>query len=160
LDPESLNELFEDELELPELGEEDDLALEPIEPAESAGALGGIVLGKDLAEELGAEVGDRVTLVSPTAALGLTAVGGGRRTQTRELRVIGMFSAGFQEYDSRLAYVDLYDAQPFYGQGGVVTGVEIRLHDLDEAREVARRLERELGGPFHTVDWAELNENL
>jgi lipoprotein-releasing system permease protein len=161
LDPEALNALFERELDLPELDAADDIELEPIEPGEgSVTALGGIILGKDLAEELGAEVNDRVTLVSPTAAFGLTDLGGGRRTQTRELRVIGVFSAGFQEYDSRLAYVDLYDAQPFYGQGDVVTGVELRLHDLDEAREVARRLERELGGPFHTLDWAELNENL
>lgn len=162
LDPEALNRLFEDEsFELPDLDVPDDIALDPIEPSEAAAsALGGIILGKDLAAELEAEVGDRVTLVSPTAAFGLTDVGAGRRTQTRELRVIGIFAAGFQEYDARLAYVDLYDAQPFYGQGDVVTGVELRLHDLEQARDVARRLERELGGPFHTLDWAELNENL
>jgi lipoprotein-releasing system permease protein len=161
LHPEALNALFERDLDLPELDVPDDVELEPMARDEaSAAPIGGIVLGKDLAEELGAEVDDRVTLVSPTAAFGLADVGGGRRTQTRELRVIGIFSAGFQEYDSRLAYVDLYDAQPFYGQGDVVTGVELRLRDLDEAREVARRLERELGGPFHTLDWAELNENL
>ncbi len=57
-------------------------------------------------------------------------------------------------------YADLYEAQRMYGQGDVVTGVEMRLHDLEAAPEMARRLERELGGPFHTLDWAELNRNL
>lgn len=160
LSPEHINELFEaglfDELELP-----DDPELAPLEGSdETFDRLGGIVIGRSLAEELRAEVGDRVSLVSPTAAFGIAELSPGGRTQTREFQVIGIFDAGFQEYDSRLAYVDLYEAQPFYGQGDVVTGVELKLHDLDESRELARRFEQELGGPFHTLDWAELNENL
>ena len=49
-----------------------------------------------------------------------------------------MFEAGFQEYDSRLVYVDLHEAQSFFDQGDTVTGVEMRLHDLTEAPEIAR----------------------
>ncbi|NLE47216.1 MAG: ABC transporter permease [Sandaracinaceae bacterium] len=160
LSPESLNELFDaeewDEIELP-----DDPELEPLKGGEAIlDRLGGIVIGRALAEELQAKVGDRVSLVSPTAAFGIADLSPAGRTQTREFQIIGIFDAGFQEYDSRLAYVDLYEAQPFYGQGDVVTGVELKLHRLDESRELARRFEQELGGPFHTLDWAELNENL
>ena len=161
LSPDNVNALFEggdlDELELPD----DPPELEPLEGGEAViDRLGGIVIGKSLAEELRVEVGDRVSLVSPTAAFGIADLSPAGRTQTREFQVVGVFEAGFQEYDSRLAYVDLYEAQPFYGQGDVVTGVELKLHDLDESRELARRFEQELGGPFHTLDWAELNENL
>ena len=74
--------------------------------------------------------------------------------------MIAIFEAGFHEYDSRLVYTDLYEAQTFYDNGDAVTGVEIRLHDLDEASRVAAELEQELGSPFHTMDWATLNLNL
>jgi lipoprotein-releasing system permease protein len=131
------------------------------EEAADTAALPGIVVGITLAENLGLEVGDRVTLVSPLSGLGITLVGdNSRATKSRDYRVIAVFEAGFQEYDSRLVYVDLYEAQHFYGQGDSVTGVELRLHDLEKSADVARKLERRLGGPFHTLDWAELNRNL
>ena len=81
--------------------------------------------------------------------------------KTQRFRVIGLFEAGFQEYDSRLVYIDLYASQNFFDQGDTVTGVEVRLHDLEQAAGVARTLERAMGqGPYHTMDWRELNHNL
>jgi lipoprotein-releasing system permease protein len=137
---------------------EDDLELERQEELQD---LPGIVVGKTLAQNVGIGVGDRVTLVSPLAGLDVSAFTADAQTpRSRDFRVIAIFEAGFQEYDSRLVYTDLYEAQHFYGQGDAVTGVEIRLHDLERSAEIARRLERELGGPFHTLDWAELNRNL
>jgi len=137
---------------------EDDLELERQEALQD---LPGIVVGKTLARNVGIGVGDRVTLVSPLAGLDVSAFSADAQApRSREFRVIAIFEAGFQEYDTRLVYTDLYEAQHFYGQGDAVTGVEIRLHDLERSAEIARRLERELGGPFHTLDWAELNRNL
>lgn len=130
--------------------------------AASDGQLPGIVVGKTLAETLEIEVGDEVRVISPLTGLdtALWRPGGGV-PQSRQFRVIGIFEAGFQEYDSRLVYVDLYEAQIFQDQGDTVVGVEIRLHDIERAGEVALRLERDLGsGPFHTLDWKELNHNL
>lgn len=124
--------------------------------------LPGIAVGVTLAESLGIAVGDRVRIISPLTGLdtALWRPNGGN-PRSREFRVIGVFQAGFQEYDSRLVYVDLYEAQRFQDQGDTVVGVEIRLHDIDRAKDVALRLERELGGgPFHTMDWEELNHNL
>jgi len=129
--------------------------------AEGLDDLPGIVLGVTLAREMGVGVGERVRLVSPLSGLDVSMVAPEARTpKSRDFRVIGIFKAGFQEYDSRLVYTDLYEAQRFYGHGDAVIGVEMRLHDLEQSREIARRLERELGGPFHTLDWAELNRNL
>lgn len=123
--------------------------------------LPGIVVGTTLAKSIGIGVGDTVKLVSPLNGIDVSAWAPGARTpRSRDFRVIGIFEAGFQEYDSRLVYVDLYEAQHFYNQGDAVTGVEMRLADLTKSRQIARFLERKLGGPFHTLDWAELNRNL
>ena len=128
---------------------------------ESAESLPGIVVGKTLAADLGLEVGDRVRLISPLAALGFALPEGeSGSTRTRDLLVIGVFEAGFQEYDSRLVYTDLFEAQRLYEDGDNVTGVELRVHDLETSEPLARRIEQELGGAFHTLDWSELNRNL
>ncbi|MGB5192808.1 MAG: ABC transporter permease [Polyangiales bacterium] len=130
-------------------------AQEPID------ALPGIIVGKTLAEDLGLEIDDRVTLISPLAALGLALTEPrGSSTRSREFRVIGVFQAGFQEYDSGLVYTDLFEAQRLFDEGDNVTGVELRVHDLDTSYELARRIEQKLGGAFHSLDWSELNRNL
>ena len=131
------------------------------EAQEPVDALPGIIVGKTLAEDLGIEVGDRVRLISPLAALGLTlSEPGGASTRSREFRVIGVFQAGFQEYDSGLVYTDLFEAQHLFDEGDNVTGVELRVHDLDTSALLARRIEQDLGGSFHSLDWSELNRNL
>lgn len=124
--------------------------------------LPGLVLGVELANNLDLQVGDQVRLVSPLAGLDASLWSPqGQAPRSRDFRVSAIFFAGFQEYDSRLVYVDLYEAQRFFDHGDVVTGVEMRLHDHQKARRVARRLEAKLGdGPYHTMDWAELNHNL
>ncbi|MBW2223321.1 MAG: ABC transporter permease [Deltaproteobacteria bacterium] len=131
------------------------------EAQEPVNALPGIIVGKTLAEDIGLEVGDRVRLISPLAALGITlSEPGGASTRSREFRVIGVFQAGFQEYDSGLVYTDLFEAQRLFDEGDNVTGVELRVHDLDTSEQLARRIEQDLGGAFHSLDWSELNRNL
>jgi lipoprotein-releasing system permease protein len=128
------------------------------EPLDS---LPGIIVGKTLAEDLELQVGDRVRLISPLAALGISlSEPGASSTRSREFRVIGVFQAGFQEYDSGLVYTDLFEAQHLFDEGDNVTGVELRVFDLDTSYELARRIEQDLGGAFHSLDWSELNRNL
>jgi lipoprotein-releasing system permease protein len=124
--------------------------------------LPGVVIGWALAERLEIEVGDRVRLISPLAGLDTSLFRASPRTpRSREVRVIGTFRAGFDEYDTHLVYLDLYEAEAFFERGDAVDGVEIRLHDLEEAPMVARRIDRMLGGgSFTTTDWEELNHNL
>lgn len=158
-DVEALLEGFDPgEFDLPE---EDFIEPEDEEAPVDVSSLAGVVIGVTLAENLEVEVGDTVRLVSPLSGMDVSLFDAETRApRTKDFLVIGIFEAGFQEYDANLVYADLYEAQHFYGQGDVVTGVEMRLHDLNESGEIARQLERELGGPFHTVDWAELNRNL
>lgn len=128
----------------------------------STAKLPGVVVGSALAESLELRMGDHVRIISPLAGLDTSLwQGGGGAPRTLDFRVTGIFEAGFQEYDTRLVYVDLYEAQRFFDHGDSVTGVELRLHDIDAAPKVARQLEGDLGGgPYHTMDWRELNHNL
>ena len=155
-----LGALDDEAFELPddpdwEAGLSEGAAEEPVE------SLPGIIVGKTLAEDLALQIGDRVRLISPLAALGLAlSEPRGQITRSREFRVIGIFQAGFQEYDSGLVYTDLFEAQQLFDEGDNVTGVELRVHDLDTSYDLARRIEQDLGGAFHTLDWSELNRNL
>ena len=133
------------------------------EGADPDRVLPGVVVGTTLAENLGLDLGDVVKVISPLTGIdtSMWRPDGGGTPKSRDFRVIGVFKAGFQEYDSKLVYMDLYEAQRFQDQGDTVVGVEISLHDIEAASDVALRLERELGGgPFHTMDWKELNNNL
>jgi len=162
LSPEEMEAIVgeDDFAELPDDASEAALVSgQPTEVA-SEGPLPGMLVGITLARTLGLSLGDEVRLVSPLTGLGVSSAATNRAAVSRNYKIIGIFEAGFQEYDSQLCYVDLFEAQHFYGQGDSVTGVELRLHDLDRANDVARRLDRELGGPFHTLDWMELNHNL
>lgn len=155
-----LQGLSDEDLELPD---DDDWEAALFGGGDSAGdaLLPGIVIGKTLAADLRLALGDRVTLISPLATLDLSmADAGTSATRSRDFEVIGIFEAGFQEYDSRLVYTDLFEAQRLYEDGDNVTGVELRVRDLDTSAAVARELEGKLGGAFHTLDWSELNRNL
>jgi len=164
----ALDALAGEELALEELPTDDVeerlIAQSEPEPDQRASKvqLPGIVIGITLAETLDIQVGDLVKIISPLTGLdtSLWRPDGGKPA-SRDFKVIGIFEAGFQEYDSRLVYMDLYEAQIFQDQGDTVVGVELRLDDIDRAGDIALRLERELGGgPFHTMDWKELNHNL
>lgn len=117
-----------------------------------------------LARNLRLHVGDTVRIISPLTGADHVVV---RQGSSPRARVIfgssGSSTLGFDEIrdPSRLVFVDLWQAQRFFEQGDAVTGIEIKVNDLDRAASIGRRIERELGGgPFHTVDWASLNQNL
>jgi lipoprotein-releasing system permease protein len=131
------------------------------DPCHGAGAeLPGVVLGIALKQTLEASLGDCVQVTSPT--IGYSFVGGELRPPVaKQFRVIGVFQAGFEQYDSKLVYTDLREAQAFYQEGDSVTGVEMKVADIDRARDVAERIDAELGGKaYDVVDWMELNHGL
>ena len=124
--------------------------------------LPGLVVGVTLAANLDIHVGDRVRVISPLAGLDTSMFHAAPTAPvSHEFRVIGIFAAGFEEYDTHLVYADLFQVESFFENGDSVDGVEIRLRDIDDAAMISRRLERVLGGgPYHTMDWEELNHNL
>ena len=120
-------------------------------------ALPGIVVGRELARALRVFVGDQVSVVSPFGDLGPA----GPQPKSRAFRVAAIFYSGMYEYDSKFAYMDLEEGQRFFGTGDAVTGLELKVDDVDAARAVMGRVVFELGGwPFRGKDWGELNRSL
>jgi len=117
----------------------------------------GIILGNELARNIGASRGEPVMVISPLGRL--TPLGRVPRSQT--FRVAGIFDSGMYEYDSTIAYVSLWAAQRFLGIGDRVTGIEVRVDEIYEADRVARAVGKALDGyPYWSRDWMRMNKNL
>lgn len=122
--------------------------------------LPGIVLGATLKRTLGAKLGDCIQVTSPT--IGFSFSGGSMRPPVaKRFRVTGVFEAGFDQYDSKLVYTDLYEAQAFYDGGDTVTGVEMKVNDIDGARRISGLVSEKLNNAiYHVLDWEQLNHGL
>lgn len=145
--------------ELPEEDFIDDIVGDPCKKGQT-GALPGIVIGGTLKQTLKVELGDCVQVTSPTIGYSFSR-GELRPPVAKQFVVQGVFQAGFDQYDSKLMYADLYEAQAFYGAGDTVTGVEMRIRDIDDSKAVTERVDELLdNGIYHTMDWEELNHGL
>ena len=132
--------------------------LEPGADAGDAGvrAVPPIVIGKDLAETIGAGVGDTVLVTSPQGEL--TPLGLVPRYQ--RFRVVGVFASGFYQYDSSYGFMRLRDAQRLFAEPDLISVISFRVRDLYRAREVGAAIEREAGRGFQTTNWMEQNREL
>jgi lipoprotein-releasing system permease protein len=119
--------------------------------------LPGIVVGREMARSLRVDVGDQVNVISPFGDLGP----GGPQPKSRPFRVAAVFNSGMYEYDAKFAYLELDEARRFFGTGDGITGLELKVADVDRAKAVLARVGAALGGwPYRTKDWGELNRNL
>lgn len=115
-----------------------------------------IVLGKELALWLGVGVGDSVVMT--TTDFRSTPLGA--VPQLKRFTVSGIFEAGYNDFDKGLAVANMHDMQRVLRMGDGVTGVRLRLHDMDQSWDVARDLAVSLGGPFRVSDWTSENANM
>lgn len=129
--------------------------LEDLEEA-PAGGPPRVILGKELAANLGVAVGDIVEVLVPGG--NVTPLGAFPRVA--RFRVSGMFESGMYEYDSSFAYVSLAEAGRLLGISGRVTGIEVKVRDLYAAGQVASRIRERLGYPYWAKDWMQSNRNL
>lgn len=112
----------------------------------------GIVLGQELASDLGAVIGDQVTLITPTVA----ATPFGVNPRFKRFTLVGIFAMGHGfGFDSSFAYINLEDAQKLYQMKGNVTGLRLKLNDLYQAPSVARELRNALPAEYYISDWTE-----
>ena len=156
VDPERVTTVLDIEQHMVE-GSVDSLKDEPEE-----GQPANIIVGRELAYKLKAKVGDELTVVAPLSNVDMnTWTVTGEPPHTRKFVISGIFYSGFNEYDRLLMYVALSEAQALQGQGDQVLGVELKIEDVDRAKEIADKLEEELGpGEYNVQDWHELNRNL
>ncbi len=127
--------------------------LEAVQPAEDQ--LDGIILGKDVAESLGVNVGDAVKVISSETTL--TPMG--PLTRRRDFKVVGTFSLGLYEFDSEYGLTSLPVAERLTGQDRPGF-IQLRLDDMFAARAVADSIPETLGAEYMTQDWADMNKSL
>lgn len=124
--------------------------------AEAASEVPGIVLGKELARNLGVIEGDMIHLISPRGMLSPI----GHVPAMKQFRVTGFFLSGMYEYDQTFAFIQLEDAQQMLRMGDSVTGIDIRVRDIYKAKEIAENLISKFGFPYWARDWMQMNKNL
>jgi lipoprotein-releasing system permease protein len=115
-----------------------------------------IILGKDMADNLGATVGSVVLVTSPQGEL----TPFGMVPKYSRFRVVGIFNSGFFDYDSSWAFTRLSDAQRLFGLGDLISVIELKVDDIDKADIVASQLEDVAGKGFMTTNWMEQNKAL
>ncbi len=115
-----------------------------------------IILGKDLATNLGSTVGSVVMVTSPQGELTPFGI----VPKLERFRVAGIFDSGFYDYDSAWGLIRLADAQRLFGLGDVISVIQFRIDDIDKAPQVAQELEQAAGKGFMTKNWMEENKAL
>jgi lipoprotein-releasing system permease protein len=123
---------------------------------ESENDLKGIIIGSELSKHIGALPGDTVTLVSATGKL--TPLG--RVANEGKFKVKALFESGMYEYDSSLVFLSLTDAQDFLSLGEEVTGIELKVKDINESDKIGQIIQDKLGYPYWTKDWKVMNKSL
>ncbi|HRD73990.1 MAG TPA: lipoprotein-releasing ABC transporter permease subunit [Aquimonas sp.] len=109
-----------------------------------------ILLGSELALWLGVDVGDQVTVFVPE----FRSTPVGVMPQMKRFTVVGLFTAGMQEYDRQLAVIHIGDGQRLLRMGEGVTGVRLKLRDMFDGWKVARDLSDHLGSFYRIRDWS------
>ena len=115
-----------------------------------------IVLGKEMADSLGAKVGDPVLVTSPQGEL----TPFGMVPKYNRFKVVGIFNSGFFDYDSNWAFTRLSDAQRLFGLGDFISVLEFKIDDLDQADAISQQLEESAGKGFMATNALRQNSAL
>ena len=115
-----------------------------------------MIIGSELAKQLGAATGSLVTVISPEGKL--TPLG--RTPNTKRFKVTGIFDSGMYEYDASMVYISLGEAQRFLALGDNVTGLEVKVTEVNQSDVIAKKIQKALGYPYWTKDWKLMNRSL
>jgi lipoprotein-releasing system permease protein len=115
-----------------------------------------VVLGKDIAEQIGAQVGDSVLVTSPQGEL--TPLGLAPKYQ--RFRVAGIFHSGFYQYDAAMAFMRLSDAQSLFSEPDLLSVISFKVDDMDRAPQIGQAIEKAAGRGYMTSNWMEQNREL
>jgi lipoprotein-releasing system permease protein len=115
-----------------------------------------LVIGKDLAETIGAQVGDSVLVTSPQGEL--TPLGLAPKYQ--RFRVVAIFHSGFYQYDAAYAFMRLSEAQRLFSEPDLLSVISFKVDDLDRAPAIGHEIEQAAGRGYMTTNWMEQNREL
>jgi len=139
---------------LPHTGAESPDAMNSVQ--ERVASMPPIVLGKDIAEDLGATLNSVVLVTSPQGEL----TPFGLVPKYIRFRVVGIFNSGFFDYDSSWAFTRLADTQQLEGLGDQITVLEFKVDDIYQAGQISQELEKAAGKGFMATNWMEQNKAL
>jgi lipoprotein-releasing system permease protein len=141
----------------PDHHDDDDVPVKPTAARPPKRVLPGVLLGEELfAHTLRVYMGSDVDIACPMCGVGPA----GPMPKLKPFRVAGHFYTGMYEFDSKLAYVSLAEAQKFLGMQGEVTGIEVHTRTPEIAADVAATIEQSLGVTYEVRSWEELNQGL
>ena len=115
----------------------------------------GIILGQDLAYKLGVDVGQKITMVTPSA----NVTPAGVVPRLKRFTIVGLFKVGFYEYDSALALIHLDDAAKVFRKKSGVTGVQVQVENLFDVARVKRQLQNQYEQDYWINDWSYYHAN-
>lgn len=115
-----------------------------------------IIIGKDMAQQLGANVGSVVLVTSPQGEL----TPFGLVPKYVRFRVAGVFDSGFYDYDTSWAFINLEDAQRLFDLGNQISVIEFKIDDIYKAPQVAEEIQTAAGAGFMTSNWMQQNSAL
>ena len=130
--------------------------LAPEASQDSTSTLPPLVLGSDLADQIGAGVGDSVLVTSPQGEL----TPYGLVPKYERFQVVGIFHSGFYQYDSSFALARLTDIQHLFSEPNIVSAISFKVDDLYHADRIGKEIEQSAGSGFMTTNWMEQNQEL
>ncbi len=137
-------------------GKKTDAKAVPGAASQTAKNVPGIVLGEELAKNIGAWVGDSVILVSPKAVS--TSIG--IFPKMKKFKITGLIRTGYYEFDSGMAYTAIEPVSKFFGLNGGINGMGLMLSDIKHADKISVLLKSKLGLPFVVKTYADMNRTL
>ncbi len=141
---------------IPKLEKQTSILLDKMKFGDSQLSKSGVLIGSGLATQLGASLGDKVTLLTPELSSSIIGI----QPRFKRFTISGIFDAGINEYDNNLAFIQLNQAQKLYSMKDKVSGIRLKVDDLFQAKEITREVVNTLGDhKYYGIDWTRQKAN-
>ncbi|MDC0430083.1 lipoprotein-releasing ABC transporter permease subunit [Candidatus Thioglobus sp.] len=141
---------------IPQLEKQTSILLDKIKFGSSQLTKSDILIGSGLSNQLGAQVGDKITLLTPELSSNIMGI----QPRFKRFTVVGIFDAGINEYDNNLAFIQLSQAQILYSMKDQVSGIRLKVADLFQAKRITQEVTDKLGSvQYYGIDWTRQKAN-
>jgi lipoprotein-releasing system permease protein len=141
---------------IPQLEKQTSILLDKIKFGSSQLTKSDILIGSGLSNQLGAQVGDKITLLTPELSSNIMGI----QPRFKRFTVVGIFDAGINEYDNNLAFIQLSQAQILYSMKDQVSGIRLKVADLFQAKRITQEVTDKLGSDqYYGIDWTRQKAN-
>jgi lipoprotein-releasing system permease protein len=116
---------------------------------------GQIIIGAGLANSIRADIGDKITLLTPKLNTSIMGI----RPQIKRFIVADIFDGGVSEYDNSLAFIGLGDARALYKMSNQIDGIRLKVKDMFTAKKIIDEISLQLGENYYGISWQEQKQN-